>query len=49
VQQLRPLAATVVEAELARSMERHIQRELGARFDRLAPGISGTSSVGEAS
>jgi DNA-binding transcriptional MerR regulator len=46
VQQLRPLAATVVDAELNRSMEKHIHQFLGARFDRLAPDID---SVGEAS
>lgn len=33
IQRLRPLAATVVDAELARAMERHAQAQLG---DRLA-------------
>ncbi len=37
VERLRPLAAEVVAAELARSMERLIQQDLGDRLGRILP------------
>jgi len=44
VQNLRPLAQAVVDAELARAMERYTQHHLSERFDRFAT-QAGTESA----
>lgn len=47
IQRLRPLAASVVDAELAKAMERHAQAQLGDRLTALLEHLEGRA--GEAS
>ena len=45
ITRLRPVAATVIDAELARAMEHHVQEFLGERLERMLPHLEGEADV----
>lgn len=45
IEQLRPVAATVIDAELARAMEHHVQKVFGSRIGQMLARVESTPGV----